>query len=575
MQTALREREMRAFREADRSIMSNARCLTEGVDVPAVDVVAFLSPRKSKVDIVQAAGRAMRKADGKDVGYILLPLLLETQENETLDEALERTGFEEAWDVLQAMQEQDAVLAEIIREVREERGRRGGFDDNRLRERVEVIGPEVSLEVLRGAVSTALVDRLGVAWDEMYDRLLAFQKANGHCLVPFNYKTADGYRLGAWINTQRTDRDKLSPERCRRLEVLDGWSWDVPSDKWENGFSRLKEFSEREGHCRVPHSYKTEDGYPLGQWVSWQRYKAPLDPEHRQRLEELDGWTWEVLSEQWEEGFSRLKQFCEQEGHCRVPNSYKTEDGYRLGQWVTVQRTWRKTIDPGRKRRLEELPGWSWNVVSGKWEYGFSRLKEFSEREGHCRVPFNYKSEDGYRLGWWVNAQRTDREKLTSERQRRLGELTGWSWKVLSDKWEYGFSLLKEFCEREGHCWVPLSYKAKDGYSLGRWVHNQRRWKEKLDAERQRRLEQLPDWSWAPRTDQWEYGFSRLKEYSEREGHCRVPDRYTTEDGYRLGTWVGLQRAKRDKMDSERRRRLEQLPGWLWKVGYQWTFYKE
>ena len=60
MQTARREKEMRAFREADRAIMSNARCLTEGVDVPAVDVVAFLSPRKSKVDIVQAAGRAMR-----------------------------------------------------------------------------------------------------------------------------------------------------------------------------------------------------------------------------------------------------------------------------------------------------------------------------------------------------------------------------------------------------------------------------------------------------------------------------------------------------------------------------------
>ena len=89
MQTARREKEMRAFREADRAIMSNARCLTEGVDVPAVDVVAFLSPRKSKVDIVQAAGRAMRKPDGKETGYVLLPLFLETQENETIEEALE------------------------------------------------------------------------------------------------------------------------------------------------------------------------------------------------------------------------------------------------------------------------------------------------------------------------------------------------------------------------------------------------------------------------------------------------------------------------------------------------------
>jgi predicted helicase len=161
MRTVSREREIRAFREADRAIMSNARCLTEGVDVPAVDVVAFLSPRKSKVDIVQAAGRAMRKREGKEMGYVLLPLFLEANENETIEEALARTDFEEAWDVLQAMQEQDAVLADIIREMREEKGRLGGFDDSRLRERVEVLGPEILLEVLRNAVSTAPVDRLG------------------------------------------------------------------------------------------------------------------------------------------------------------------------------------------------------------------------------------------------------------------------------------------------------------------------------------------------------------------------------------------------------------------------------
>ncbi len=60
MPTARRERELRDFRAAARAVVSNARCLTEGVDVPAVDMVAFLSPRRSRVDIVQATGRAMR-----------------------------------------------------------------------------------------------------------------------------------------------------------------------------------------------------------------------------------------------------------------------------------------------------------------------------------------------------------------------------------------------------------------------------------------------------------------------------------------------------------------------------------
>jgi hypothetical protein len=159
----------------------------------------------------------------------------------------------------------------------------------------------------------------------------------------------------------------------------------------------------------------------------------------------------------------------------------------------------------------------------------------------------------------------------SSRRWRRFGVLDGWSWGVLSDKWEYGFSRLKEFLERGGHCRVPLSYKTADGYKLGVWVSQQRQHRGTTDPQRQQRLETLAGWSWDPQNDKWEYGFSRLKEFSVREGHCRVPDNYETRDGYRLSSWVGMQRRKRDKMDSERQRRLERLPGWLWKVGYQWS----
>ena len=70
--------------------MSNARCLTEGTDVPTVDMVAFLTPKRSKVDIVQAVGRAMRNAPGKTTGYILVPLYVEQAAGESLDAAVAR-----------------------------------------------------------------------------------------------------------------------------------------------------------------------------------------------------------------------------------------------------------------------------------------------------------------------------------------------------------------------------------------------------------------------------------------------------------------------------------------------------
>ncbi len=61
-------------------IVSNVRFLTEGIDIPTLDAVIFLSPKKSQVDIVQAVGRIMRKAEGKDYGYIILPIVIPTGE---------------------------------------------------------------------------------------------------------------------------------------------------------------------------------------------------------------------------------------------------------------------------------------------------------------------------------------------------------------------------------------------------------------------------------------------------------------------------------------------------------------
>ena len=79
LQRAAAQREARLAQGADRRrnvcrILSNARCLSEGVDVPALDAVMFLNPRNSVVDVVQSVGRVMRRAPGKEYGYIILPI---------------------------------------------------------------------------------------------------------------------------------------------------------------------------------------------------------------------------------------------------------------------------------------------------------------------------------------------------------------------------------------------------------------------------------------------------------------------------------------------------------------------
>ena len=87
-------------------VLSNARCLTEGVDVPALDAVLFLAPRKSQVDVVQAVGRVMRKAAGKEMGYIILPVVISPDEEP--EQALDNNEtFKVVWEVLRALRSHD------------------------------------------------------------------------------------------------------------------------------------------------------------------------------------------------------------------------------------------------------------------------------------------------------------------------------------------------------------------------------------------------------------------------------------------------------------------------------------
>lgn len=87
-------------------VLSNVRFLTEGIDVPNLDAVIFLSPKKSQVDIVQAVGRIMRKFEGKEYGYIILPVVIDTNSDpaSVLDN---NDKYKEVWQVLNALRSTD------------------------------------------------------------------------------------------------------------------------------------------------------------------------------------------------------------------------------------------------------------------------------------------------------------------------------------------------------------------------------------------------------------------------------------------------------------------------------------
>ena len=92
-------------------LLSNARCLVEGVDVPALDAVLFFDPKQSHVDIVQAVGRVMRKASGKTIGYVILPIIIEAGERIDSPEVMANNDdFKQVFTILNALRSHDERL---------------------------------------------------------------------------------------------------------------------------------------------------------------------------------------------------------------------------------------------------------------------------------------------------------------------------------------------------------------------------------------------------------------------------------------------------------------------------------
>ena len=108
--SGVRTKVLSEFKSFEPSLITNARCLTEGVDIPVIDAVLFADPKKSTVDIVQAAGRAMRRCEGKEYGYIIVPIIVDEDE----EGSIHKDSFKQIINVISAMgMNDDRIIAEF------------------------------------------------------------------------------------------------------------------------------------------------------------------------------------------------------------------------------------------------------------------------------------------------------------------------------------------------------------------------------------------------------------------------------------------------------------------------------
>ncbi len=151
--------ELNKFQPNTCKVLSNARCLSEGVDVPALDSIVFFDGKSAMVDIIQAVGRVMRKAKRKKRGYIILPIALEESEIQNLDEAVNNTNFKNIWKVIKALRSHDPSLVDEA--TFKEKIKIFGSDDSKKQDDEKTLFDAILLQDLADAVYNVMPTKLG------------------------------------------------------------------------------------------------------------------------------------------------------------------------------------------------------------------------------------------------------------------------------------------------------------------------------------------------------------------------------------------------------------------------------
>lgn len=568
-----RESIIAEFKDSEFALMSNSRCLTEGVDVPTVDMVAFLSPKRSQVDVIQATGRAMRKSDNKVVGYVLVPIYLQADEGETLADAVDASDFNEVFDVLNALQEQDEKLYSSLCALKENSKNTKGYIDDYFNDIVDITGPEIDLTEMKNAITTRVVNKLAPVWHERFSELKEYFDEFGDTDVPKDNKNK---QLANWVKYQRQQyRVGVLPEdRIDKLEELD-FKWNVFQANWNERYSELENFYNKNGTSNVPRDQDNS-------LYNWTRTQAKDNKSGNLSLDRVGllnrlNFNWETREggKAWDDKFEELKSYYSKHGTTLMPARTPS-----LGMWCVFQRQkyFNDELDIEQISKLNSID-FVWAPRDDGWDKRFNELRKFYNKHGHCRIPYN---DDAYQaLVGWIASQRSKYEsyQLSSDptlKQRVIKldsinfDWTGSSSSTKDDRFLDMLTKLEEFEQVFGHTRVPARWA--ENQELGRWVEYQRRMfrEEKLPDHKKELLDDYRfdfasyNYSHENTASNRAYHFtfeqrvSQINEYKDRFGTSVIPHRYTKNG---LGYWINRQKKKyRDgKLEENQIKQLEEV----------------
>lgn len=269
---------IREFADSSRALITNAKCLTEGVDVPNIDCIVFADPRKSKVDIVQALGRALRKKKGKDFGYVILPVLYDDETHE-----IDNDNYNEIISIVRGLAANDERIIEYFKDKSDKTGAKrieGStlfnfnftadlLDEKELTEQLQIKIWESLSKFNWMAFEEArdYVRRLGIKnQNEWRDYAISLKKP---FQIPYSpdkvYKNLGWVGIGDWLGTG------VTAKRLKEYRTFEDAKYFIHSLKINNQKEWLKYIKSGNKPIDIPSApektYKNKGWQGIGDWL--------------------------------------------------------------------------------------------------------------------------------------------------------------------------------------------------------------------------------------------------------------------------------------------------------------------
>jgi len=224
---------------------------------------------------------------------------------------------------------------------------------------------------------------------------------------------------------------RLSTARIAELNTL-GMVWDPRDANYRIGVDHLRAYVARKGHANMPASHVADDGFTLGAWVANRRHDHKIGRVSTARIAELNalGMVWgssrPSRAAGYRTGVDHLRAYTAVLGHVNVPWEYVADDGFKLGAWVSRRRQDHRIgrLSTARIAEMNAL-GMVWSIRDTGYRIGVDHLRAYTAAQGHVNVHRKFVTDDGFKLGAWVNTRRHDRRigRLSAARIAELNAL--------------------------------------------------------------------------------------------------------------------------------------------------------